>query len=69
MPVGNKFLNAVDILIKFHFLFELQYAKELTNFYNFIKYLMGLGEDNELNQTFLKNLKYFQNIINQENNI
>jgi len=36
IPVGNNALVAADYLIKLHYIFDISFALELTNFYNFI---------------------------------
>lgn len=59
MQLGNDFIKALDILIKFHILFDLKFAKELSNFYDFMKYLIGLGEDSDFNKNFFHTLKYY----------
>lgn len=59
IPVGNNVITAMDILVKLHYCFDVQFEPQLANFYNFITgCLMSLSKPKSCSVSLHESLRH-----------
>ena len=58
MHIGGNFLSALNLFIKFHYIFDVDFPSHLKNFYNFLTSIIDLETPNISSKTFF-------NILNE----
>lgn len=59
IKTSNNFLNSFETLLKFHYIFDISYLKELEKFYNVIATILKLEEPTPLSKLFIDKLDKF----------
>lgn len=59
MKTSQDFLSSFETLLKFHYIFNISYAKELEKFYNVIAATLELEDPTNVSKMFIEELKKF----------